>query len=69
MIILFTGYADRDHWHATRANADTWAFSEESRKRMRQGGRPRAALTLATHPTFTTPAPVPIGGPFRLPLG
>ena len=69
MIVLFTGYADRDHWHATRANADTWAFSEESRNRMRQGGRPRAALTLATHPTFTTPAPVPIGGPFRLPHG
>ena len=69
MVVLFTGYAGIDHWHATRANADTWAFSEESRQRMRQGGRPRAALTRATHPTFTTPAKVPIGGPFRTPSG
>ena len=64
MVVLLTQYTDRDHWHATRARADTWRGPEDVRAKLASGGRARQQLTLATHPTFTEPVHVKIGGPF-----
>lgn len=64
MVILLTQYTDRDHWRATRAREDTWRGPDDVRDKLATGARARHELTLATHPTFTEPVRVKVGGPF-----
>ncbi len=64
MVVLATQYVSREHWAATRARGDSWLGPEDVRSRQADSGRKRHALTLATHPTFTEPARVQVGGPF-----
>lgn len=65
MSVLITGYVDRAHWRATRANAESWRGPEPLRRNQLAGSRARRELTIHTEPIFMEEASTRIGCPFR----